>query len=65
MREHYAGALAAYRKQDWDAAEHAFFTLHQAHPERLLFQIYLDRIAAFRNAPPADAWDGAFSYAVK
>jgi adenylate cyclase len=30
MREQYAAALAHYRRRDWDAAERAFFLLHQA-----------------------------------
>jgi adenylate cyclase len=65
MREQHAAALAAYRRREWDTAESAFFALHQAHPERAVFRIYLDRIAAFRTSPPEAEWDGAFSFALK
>ena len=65
MREQHAAALASYRRREWDAAESAFFALHQAHPERAVFRIYLDRIAAHRTTPPAAEWDGAFSALLK
>lgn len=65
MRARHASALAAYRQRDWDTAEAAFFELHQAHPGRALFHVYLDRVAAFRATPPAAEWDGAFSFALK
>jgi adenylate cyclase len=65
MREQYAAALAHYRRRDWDAAERAFFSLHQADPERALFRIYLDRVAAYRSSPPATEWDGAFTATLK
>jgi adenylate cyclase len=65
MREQHTAALDHYRRRDWDSAESAFFALHQAHPERALFRIYLDRIAACRARPPADEWDGVYSPALK
>lgn len=58
-------ALAYYRKQDWDGAEREFFTLQQAMPDRKLFQLYLDRIAYFRNHPPGNDWDGVFTFTTK
>jgi len=65
LREQHAAALDHYRRRDWDRAERAFFTLHQAHPERALFSVYLDRIAACRASPPAEEWDGVYSPALK
>jgi len=65
MREQHAAALEHYRRRDWDAAEPAFFALHQAHPERAVFRIYLDRVAAYRSSPPATEWDGAFTSTLK
>ncbi len=58
-------ALHAYRERDWDRAEQAFFALRQAHPERRIFGLYLERIANHRSAPPAEAWDGIASFAAK
>jgi adenylate cyclase len=65
MREQHAAALESYRRRDWDAAERAFFALYQAHPERTVFRIYLDRVAAYRSSPPAMGWDGAFTSTLK
>jgi len=51
-------ALASYRAGDWDQAEAAFFTLSQSQPDRLLYRLYLDRVAYFRGHPPAAGWNG-------
>ncbi|RMG57193.1 MAG: adenylate/guanylate cyclase domain-containing protein [Gammaproteobacteria bacterium] len=58
-------ALEAYRQQDWDGAEVALFNLSQAHPESVLYRLYLDRIAWFRSHPPPEDWDGIFSHSTK
>jgi putative thioredoxin len=50
---------------DLDAAEREFFTLAQAEPDRLLYRIYLERIAHFRKNPPAAGWDGVFTFTEK
>ncbi len=65
MLKQHARALKMYRDGDWDRAEQALFMLHQSHPTRKIFQIYLDRIAYFRNHPPADDWDGVFTHETK
>lgn len=53
--------LAAYRARDWDAAEAAFRGL----PADPAAGVYLARLAAFRQAPPPDGWDGVFELKVK
>ncbi len=58
-------ALRLYRNREWDSAEREFFTLHQAQPDRLVYQIYLDRIAHFRAHPPGADWDGVFVHETK
>ncbi|MHB8425123.1 MAG: hypothetical protein ACYDB9_08230 [Gammaproteobacteria bacterium] len=58
-------ALGYYRAGDWDAAEREFFALHQAQPQRALYRLYLDRIAYYRAHPPADDWDGVFTFSAK
>jgi len=57
--------LRAFRHQDWDAAEVEFFNLERQHPERLLYRIYLERIAFYRQSPPGDDWDGVFTHTSK
>ncbi|MDH5472793.1 MAG: adenylate/guanylate cyclase domain-containing protein [Gammaproteobacteria bacterium] len=58
-------ALNLYRQQKWDDAEKALSLLKLQDPERLIYQIYLDRIAYFRNNPPAQNWDGVFTHTSK
>ena len=60
----FEAAYAAYQKQDWDAAEAALRALNARAP-RPLYDIYLERIAHFRETPPPAAWDGVFVYTTK
>lgn len=53
--------LAAYRKQDWDAAETAFRAGLALVPTDLPCQVFLDRITTFRHSPPASDWDGVWT----
>ena len=57
----HANLLAAYRAQDWDAADAvlAHGALDTAGLGRL-GAIYRERIAAYRIAPPGPVWDGVF-----
>lgn len=48
-------AIAAFRGRDWDTAEH----LWQAHPDKVLAALYLERVAWLHTNPPASDWDGA------
>ena len=52
-------AIRLYRNREWDAAESQFRQLLAAAPEDGIARLYLERIAAFRVAPPAEKWDGA------
>jgi len=61
----YKQALKAFHAQSWDKAELDFFNLTRLDPDRLLYQVYLDRIAFFRNEPPGDDWDGVFTHTSK
>jgi len=65
MVKQHGRALKRYRAGDWDKAEQTLFMLHQSHPDRRIFQTYLDRIAYFRNNPPDDDWDGVFTHETK
>lgn len=58
-------AIKLYRQQNWDSAEQTFFRLSQDEPNRMIYTIYLDRIAFFRNNPPTTDWDGVFTHTSK
>ena len=60
----FEAAYAAYQKQDWDAAEAKLRALNARAP-RPLYDIYLERIAHFREVPPPADWDGVFVYTTK
>ncbi|MHB1085799.1 MAG: CHASE2 domain-containing protein [Thiobacillus sp.] len=60
----FEAAFASYQKQDWDAAESALRDLNGRSP-RTLYDIYLERIAHFREIPPPADWDGVFVYTTK
>lgn len=61
----YKKALMNFRAQSWDKAEVDFFNLSRDDPDRLLYQVYMDRIAVYRNEPPGDNWDGVFTHTTK
>ncbi|MDX1443199.1 MAG: adenylate/guanylate cyclase domain-containing protein [Gammaproteobacteria bacterium] len=65
IRGRHKQALAYYRNQQWDAAEREFFSLSQALPKKKVYQIYLERIAHFRDNPPPADWDGVFTHTTK
>jgi len=60
----FEAAYARYQAQDWDAAEAALQALNARVP-RPLYDIYLERIAHFRETPPPAEWDGVFVYTTK
>jgi len=57
-------AFAAYQRQQWDDAERQLRELNARAP-RVLYDIYLERIALSRAKPPAPDWDGVFVYTTK
>ena len=58
-------AIEFYRKQSWNEAQTLFSQLHNLKPHDLLYTIYLDRIAYFRENPPNSDWDGTFTHTSK
>lgn len=52
-------AISLFRSREWDAAESRFRELLALAPEDGVAKLYLERIAAFRIAPPAAQWDGS------
>jgi len=55
-------ALEAYRRRDWDGAEEGFRAAAARAGGRLdgLRDLFTARIAAYRDQPPPDGWDGTF-----
>lgn len=56
----YEAGLARYRAQDWDAAEAVFRECLAIEPTDKPSQVMLERVAAFRQAPPGAEWDGVW-----
>jgi adenylate cyclase len=55
--------LDAYRARDWDAAERLIKEAREFNEARSLgklYDLYAERVASFRAAPPMDGWDGVF-----
>jgi adenylate cyclase len=61
----WSDALALVRAQRWDEAEQRIGALHMAHPARGLYELYLSRIAHYRQHPPGAAWDGVTTFETK
>ena len=61
----YDEALKFYRNQSWDQAETEFDHLQKLEPERYLYEMYLKRIAYFRQSSPEPDWDGVFNFETK
>lgn len=60
-------ALAAYRAQQWDSAQAQFESLLRDYPNtgKVLYDLYLERIALLRDNPPDVHWDGSFTFTKK
>jgi adenylate cyclase len=58
-------AYGYYLNQQWDDAESAYNKLLAAYPTKVVYQIYIERIAQLRNAKLAADWDGSFTHTSK
>jgi len=61
----FEAAFTRYQAQDWDGATEQLTALKAAIPACTLCDVYLERIAHFREAPPPADWDGVFVYTTK
>ncbi len=61
VNELTASALQAYQEQTWDESEAQWQQVLAQKPQDKIAQIYLERIAAYRQEPPADGWNGAIA----
>jgi adenylate cyclase len=63
LRDLNAQMLAAYRKQQWDEAEHLIERCRKVaggFGVDGLYEMYLERIAAYRAEPPPPDWTGVY-----
>ncbi len=61
----YRQALKVYRAQNWDMAEIQFLNLQKSNPQRSLYNMYIERVAVYRQQPPETNWDGVFTHQTK
>ena len=66
LRDINARMLAAYRTRDWQAADHlaADCAALDGAPAGL-YALHRARIAAFRETPPPDGWNGVYEWLTK
>ncbi len=60
--------LSCYRSRDWDGALAAIAkgrAADETNNLKALFDLYSERIEAFRKTPPPDDWDGVFALTTK
>lgn len=60
LARRFEAGLAAYRQLDWGTAEAAFRACLEHAPQDQPSQVFLERIAAFRQSPPPADWDGVW-----
>lgn len=58
-------ALRLYRAREWDQAELQLYNLKQQSPDCYLYSLYSNHVAAMRENPPDESWDGVTTYQTK
>jgi adenylate cyclase len=58
-------ALNYYFDQQWTKAAELFEELKNQYPTKKMYHLFLERIAYYRQCPPGDDWDGAYTYTGK
>jgi len=61
----WALALQAWRAQDWDTCDLHLHNLNRQSVTKVLYQLYAQRVASMRRAPPDAGWDGATTFDTK
>lgn len=60
VRTCFAGGLAAYRQQDWPAAQSQFETCLRLRPHDGPASVFLERLEQLQQAPSLTDWDGVW-----
>jgi adenylate cyclase len=63
-KQDFEQAISAFLALNFDEAEAVLRKAHKRNPCKL-YEVYLDRIAHFRDNPPPADWDGVFTYTTK
>jgi adenylate cyclase len=63
--EAHEAAVAAYRARDWETARAAFNKLATAHPDRVIYTLYLERMELVDPTTLPEDWDGVFRHTSK
>lgn len=63
--EQFAQVLRDYRAQHWQIAAAQLELLAAAEPDCGLYRVYLQRIAAWQQLPPAAAWSAIHEFDTK
>lgn len=63
--EQWANFLQAWRAQQWPPAAALIDALVQQHPQKLLYALYQERVAARRAQPFDPDWDGSTQFETK
>jgi adenylate cyclase len=63
-KQDFEQAISSFQLFDFDAAEDILRKANKRHPSKL-YEVYLERIAHFRENPPPTDWDGVFTFTSK
>jgi adenylate cyclase len=61
----FAGALKAYRAQNWSLAQRLFSQLAASCDNKTLPKVFLERIDDFKINPPSEDWNGVYIFGKK
>ncbi len=64
LAQAFEAAVHDYHARRWDEAQARLLAL-RAREARKLYDVYLERIAHFRDHPPPEDWDGVFTFTTK
>jgi len=63
-KQDFEQACTSFLLYDFDVAEDILRKANKRHPSKL-YEVYLERIAHFRESPPPADWDGVFTFTTK
>jgi adenylate cyclase len=64
-KELFSHMFSHYHARQWQEALEHLHELLKLKPESKLYQLYVDRIEHYRQAPPEPDWDGVFTHTTK
>jgi adenylate cyclase len=65
LNERTAEAIKAHRAREWDTAETLWRAIKERYPADKLADLYLEKIAQYRESPPDRDWDGSTTLSSK